>query len=360
MKTSDLVKILGFYGRFTPTYSRIGYLGRRTQWSSFKPDFSGQRWLVTGASGGIGAAIVAGAARAGATVVAVARSADKLKAARAALEPEAAQRVENVVCDLSSVAAIDELLHQLRDSGKPIDVLQNNVGVLFNDMEITDEGFEATYVTNLLGHYQLTEGLMEAGLLGEHPVIVNMASGGLYNVPLNTKLLNVTDPAHYGGKAVYASHKRAQVALAGIWDERLRKQGGRAYVMHPGWVKTEGVRRSLPVFYKIQGVILRSGAEGADTALWLSSERPDESGRNIWLDRAVRQQHVFAHTVEPKCSETDILEFLKRDLASANAETRDPADAPAETSPDSNSTDSNHHDSNSHDSHSHDSENPAA
>ena len=129
--------------------------------------------------------------------------------------------------------------------------------------------------------------------------------------------------------------------MAGIWDERLRKQGGRDYVMHPGWVKTEGVRRSLPVFYKIQGVILRSGAEGADTALWLASERPEESGRNIWLDRAVRQQHVFAHTVEPKCSEADLLEFLKRDLASANAGTRDPADAQteatAEAAPDSSS-----------------------
>lgn len=319
MTPSDFMKIMGFYGRFTPTYSRTGYWARRTTWPAFKPDFSGQRWLVTGASGGIGASIVAGAAKAGATVVAVARSEHKLQAARSALPAAAAERVEHRICDLSSVASMGGLLDELREDGQKFDVLQNNVGVLFNEHTITDEGFEATYVTNLLGHYQLTEGLFNANLFGDAPVIVNMASGGLYNVPLNLKLLNVLDAKHYGGKAAYASHKRAQVALSGIWDERLRETGGRSYVMHPGWVRTEGVRKSLPVFYKIQGAILRSGAEGADTALWLTAKRPAESGRAIYLDRAVRQQHVFAHTHEPKCSEQDIVDLLRHDLEAQSA-----------------------------------------
>ena len=131
MPMSDIAKLVGFYARFTPNYSRTGYLARRTQWPAFKPDFTGQYWVVTGASGGIGAAIVAGAAKAGATVLAVARSSAKLEAARGALSPEAAQRVSNRVCDLASVAAIDELLDALQKDGKHIDVLMNNVGVLF-------------------------------------------------------------------------------------------------------------------------------------------------------------------------------------------------------------------------------------
>lgn len=320
MTLSDFTKIMSFYGRFTPTYSRTGYWARRTQWSGFKPDFSGQRWLVTGASGGIGAAIVAGAAEAGATVVAVARSAEKLEATRAALEPEVAARVETKICDLSSVASIAALLSSLRKDGKPIDVLQNNVGVLFNELEMTDEGFETTYVTNLLGQYQLTEGLMAADLLGEKPLIINMASGGLYNVPQNIKLLNVTDPKRYGGKAAYASHKRGQVVLSGIWNERLRPQGGHSYVLHPGWVRTEGVQKSLPTFYKIQGLILRSTPEGADTALWLAAERPEDGGRSIWFDRAVRPEHVFPHTHKPKCTDAELVEVLQRDLALAEAQ----------------------------------------
>lgn len=324
MAMSDLGKLIGFYARFTPNYSRTGYLARRIRWPSFKPDFSGQYWVVTGASGGIGAAIVAGAARAGATVLAVARSSEKLEAARSALPASSAERVTNRVCDLASVAAIDELLASLRADGKPVDALINNVGVLFNEMVITDEGFETTYVTNLLGHYQLTEGLLEASLLGEKPVIVNMASGGLYTVPQTTKLLNITDASRYVGKHTYGAHKRAQVALSEIWDARLRPAGGRSYVMHPGWVRTEGVKKALPVFYKIQGLVLRTGAEGADTALWIASQRPEESGRSIWFDRAVRPQHMFPHTHKPHCTDGELVAYLEADLAKARSQAAEP------------------------------------
>lgn len=319
MAMSDLGKLLGFYARFTPNYSRTGYLARRVQWPAFKPDFSGQYWVVTGASGGIGAAIVAGAARAGATVLAVARSSEKLEAARRALPQDAAQRVSSRVCDLASVAAIDELLASLREDGKSIDVLVNNVGVLFNEMLLTDEGFETTYVTNLLGHFQLTEGLFEARLLDDRAVIVNMASGGLYTVPQTTKLLNITDASRYVGKHAYGAHKRAQVALSDAWDTRLRASGGRSYVMHPGWVRTEGVKKALPVFYKIQGLVLRTGAEGADTALWLAATRPEASGRNIWFDRAVRPQHMFPHTHNPQCTDQELVAYLAADLARARS-----------------------------------------
>lgn len=320
MKSSDLLKILGFYGRFTPTYSRIGYTARSAGWSRERFDFSGQRWLVTGASGGIGAALVAAAASAGASVMAVARSEEKLEQARAKLSPGDAARVSNHCCDLSSVADIDRFLTDLGDlcgDDHPIDVLVNNVGVLLNDFGITDEGFETSYVTNILGHYQLTEGMLSAHLFAPRPLILNMASGGLYNVPLGTALLNVTDPSRYGGKAAYAAHKRGQVALSGHWDDRLQPTGGRSYVLHPGWVRTEGVKQSLPVFYKIQGLILRTPREGADTALWLAAQRPDQGGRSIWFDRAVRPQHIFAHTRTPQCDEQDVFDYLQHDLERA-------------------------------------------
>ncbi|MEM1190136.1 MAG: SDR family NAD(P)-dependent oxidoreductase [Pseudomonadota bacterium] len=334
MKAADLAKILGFYGRFTPTYSRIGYLARRPGWSRDSRDFSGQHWLVTGASGGIGAAIVAGAAAGGATVTAVARSMDKLEEMRSRLPGEAAERLSLRGCDLARVAAIDGLLAELSADAATLDVLVNNVGVLLNDLTLTDEGFETSYVTNLLGHFQLTEGLLDAKGLhakGLHakgldkkgttaaPLILNMASGGLYNVPLGTPFLNVTDAKRYSGKLAYAAHKRGQVELSERWDTRLSEQGGQSYVLHPGWVRTEGVRSALPVFYRLQGALLRTPAEGADTALWLAATRPSEAGREIWFDRAVRPQHVFPHTRTPTCTPQDLFAFLERDLAAARA-----------------------------------------
>ncbi len=313
MKASDLMKVVGFYGRFTPSYSRIGYLVRSLAWRSQNPSFEGQRWLVTGASGGIGAAIVRAGIRGGANVIAVARNEGKLDALRDSLDPDYRDRMQSCVCDLASVADIDRMLGTLHNAGA-IDVVMNNVGILLNELSLTPEGCETSYVTNLLGHFQLVESLMARDLLGPNPVIVNMASGGLYNLPLGLSLLNITDPDRYTGKGTYAAHKRAQTALSAYWDRRLRERGGRSYVMHPGWARTEGVRDSLPSFYKIQGAILRSPAEGADTAIWLAQHRPDPGGIAIWFDRAVRAQHMFEHTQKPQCSEQDLVDYLSNDL----------------------------------------------
>ena len=58
MKSRDLAKIINFYARFMPTYTKTGYWARRLTWGSDKPlDFTGQTWLVTGASAGLGQCI---------------------------------------------------------------------------------------------------------------------------------------------------------------------------------------------------------------------------------------------------------------------------------------------------------------
>ena len=39
--------------------------------------------------------------------------------------------------------------------------------------------------------------------------------------------------------------------------------------MHPGWVKTSGRSKSLPLFSKLMGKWLRELEDGTDTILWL-------------------------------------------------------------------------------------------
>ncbi|NBY26220.1 MAG: SDR family NAD(P)-dependent oxidoreductase, partial [Betaproteobacteria bacterium] len=78
MNLQQLRKIMVFYGRFTPSYTQIGYWTRALLWRDPKPDFAGQTWLVTGASGGLGRFMALEAARLGATVIAVARNQSKL------------------------------------------------------------------------------------------------------------------------------------------------------------------------------------------------------------------------------------------------------------------------------------------
>ncbi|WP_405240719.1 SDR family NAD(P)-dependent oxidoreductase [Lentisalinibacter orientalis] len=316
MDTATLLKIANFYGRFTPNYTKIGYYARGLPWGSSRPwDFSGQYWVVTGANAGIGKAIMHTAARAGAEVLAVARRPEKLRDAVAELPNDAAQRITEVTTDMSLQRETQKLLDRLISEGKKINVLMNNVGVLLNEHELTDEGREKSFVTNLLSHFQLTEGLLNAQLFADDATIVNMSSGGMYNVPLSIKGLNTLDPESYSGKVAYGFHKRAQVALTNYWNRKYGDHGLRCYVTHPGWSKTPGVKFSLPVFWKIQNVLLRSPLQGGDTALWLAAERPEIPPEEaIWFDRKPRETHIFEHTRNPLCTETELVDYLQREL----------------------------------------------
>ena len=321
MDTRTFFKILNFYGRFTPSYTKIGYFARGLFLKRYAKDYAGQRWLITGASGGIGRAMVIAAAEAGAEVVAVARNESKLKAVLDNLPATARSRVSYEVADMSLQSDTERLRDRLVE-GAPFNVLLNNVGVLFPEMEITSEGREATFVTNILSHYILTEGLVAKDKIASGGAIINMTSGGMYNIPIGTRKLNVTDASKYNGKVAYAAHKRGQAVLTGHWNSKFGDKGIQTYVMHPGWTKTPGVKSALPVFYKVQNIILRTPYQGGETALWLASTRPpvsDDPDGGVWFDRGLRPAHMFDFTKTPQCTVDEFVAFLEAEVQQGDA-----------------------------------------
>lgn len=288
-----LPKTIKFYGRFAPSFTRVGYIARLLPLRPVSADFSGQTWLVTGSTGGIGKAATLEAAAKGATVFAVARNRDAL----ASLVAESAGlkgSIVPVVCDLSSIKALDEIARGEQIS-KPIDVLVNNVGILNHQHSTTSEGFETAYAVTLLGHFHLTETLGEVGRLANGAAIINVTSGGLFNAPLNLPMLDQGEKG-FNGFAAYASHKRAQVALSDYWRAKFRSLNLRAYAVHPGWADTAGVQSSLPTFRKILKPVLRNASQAADTIIWLAANRPDAIDDHVWFDRKERTTHPYPHT----------------------------------------------------------------
>ena len=315
MNLQQLKKVVAFYGRFTLSFTQVGYLARRPFWPAFKPAFAGQHWLVTGGSGGLGREMVLTALRAGATVTAAARSADKLRALEAEVKAAGLAGLDTETCDFTLTADTQRLIERLLAKGRRIDALMNNVGVLNDDLMVTAEGREASFGSNILSHYQLTEALVVGGLLGRGSVVVNVTSGGGYNVPLMTAMLNVTDPARYNGTVAYGFHKRAQMVLNQHWRDAYGSRGIDFFVMHPGWSDTAGVKRSLPRFRKILRPILRDERSGADTAIWLAGTRPSQPEQEIvWFDRKVRTAHVYERTRVTKDTPATLVAYLQREL----------------------------------------------
>ena len=311
-----LSKTLNFYGRFAPSFTQVGYVARLLPFRPVSGDFTGQSWLVTGATGGIGKAATLLAAAKGVRVFAVGRNRDAL----AAMVVESAGLKGSIVpvaCDLSSIAAID-LLARSGQIATPVDVLVNNVGILNRLYSATPEGFETTYATSLLGHFHLTETLAEVGRLADHAVVINVTSGGMFNVPLNLPMLNQKEKG-FNGFASYASHKRAQVALADHWRAKFGALDLRTYAVHPGWADTAGVQSSLPTFRKILRPVLRNAEQGADTIIWLAARRPDAIEDRVWFDRKQRSTHPFPHTRQAMTTVDDLVTHLKADCKRALA-----------------------------------------
>jgi dehydrogenase/reductase SDR family member 12 len=275
-----LFRGLAFYARFLLSATQIGF-----EWRALPPlpkeDWSGKTWLVTGASGGLGRAISERAAANGAHVIAAARSAEKLAQLSG---------VSVEVCDFSLLSDTTALVQRLIDSNRKIDVLVNNVGSMAPSFAITSEGKEVSVATNLLSHFLLTESLLKARVLNESATIINMSSGGAYVVPLSIKGLFGSSAEDFDGTMAYAFQKRAQIALNDYWRKR---HSARFYALHPGWVDTAGVQRSLPLFRSALKAILRDANSGSDTAMWLAATKPAQETDGMWFDRELRPAHIF-------------------------------------------------------------------
>ena len=118
------------------------------------PDMAGRTVIVTGANSGIGRAAAAALAGAGAHVVLAVRSTEKGEAAAAAMPGATEVRA----LDLASLDSVREFAAGWDGE---IDLLINNAGVMVPPLSRTAEGFELQFGTNHLGHFALTNLLLE-------------------------------------------------------------------------------------------------------------------------------------------------------------------------------------------------------
>jgi NAD(P)-dependent dehydrogenase (short-subunit alcohol dehydrogenase family) len=282
------------------SYTRIGYALRQGMWcaTDIDVDMTGKTCIVTGANSGLGFVTALQLAALGASVTMVARDAVRSQSARA----EVIARTENPnvyldVVDLSSLDAVHHFATRFLDREERLDVLINNAGVLLPQRKLSVDGIELSFATNVLGPFLLMSLLIPLLEQSTPARVIFVSSGGMYTQKLDVDDLQ-SEWKEFNGTVAYAQHKRAQVILTELWAERLTGTGVTVNAMHPGWVDTPGVRRSLPTFWKVMRPFLRTPAQGADTIIWLAvAPRLDSESGKFWFDRRQRETHKLARTV---------------------------------------------------------------
>jgi 3-oxoacyl-[acyl-carrier protein] reductase len=212
-------------------------------------DFTGKAALVTGSSRGIGAAILEGFARAGATCILhywddpdggnrrdAETHAEKLRNLRAA--------VHVLSADVRSATQVESLMGEVRKLTGGLDVLVNNAGVLRDRTlrKMTLDDWRAVMDTNLDGVFHCCKHAVE--LIRDNGRIVNIASiAGLF-------------PFH--GQSNYAAAKAGVIALTKVLAKELARKGITANAVAPGVIQTtmigdikpdvlEGYIKQIPV-----------------------------------------------------------------------------------------------------------------
>ena len=202
------------------------------------PDQSGRVVAITGANSGIGLEAARGLAGAGATVVMTGRNSAKLAAAVSDVRVTTRNdEVHPVELDLSSLASVQDAAKRILDGWDRLDVLVNNAGVVLSQRELSADGYEMTFATNHLGHFRLTDLLLDR-LKGCAPSrIVNVASTA-HQAVRSIDLDDLQAERSYSGMAVYNRSKLANILFTKELARRLAGAGVSAFAVHPGTVRS--------------------------------------------------------------------------------------------------------------------------
>jgi NAD(P)-dependent dehydrogenase (short-subunit alcohol dehydrogenase family) len=225
--------------------------------------------LVTGTTSGIGRQVVKGLLAAGYSVIAHARSADKLERELAGWEPR--DRVSTVLAALDSKAEVARMADEVAGRAPKLDLVVHNAAVIPKERIETADGLESCFATNVLAPFVLTRRL-EPQLRAAAPSRAILFFGG------NHPKLDVGDLATrkksqaYDGFKIYSESKSACALLAQAMAKRMSASGVSVFAVLPGLVDTEGMRGLGFPFSMAARLIFRTPAEGARTPLWVAQE----------------------------------------------------------------------------------------
>lgn len=230
--------------------------------------------LITGANSGMGLATTIELARQGYHVIMACRSKERGTEALAVAKKESqSDALDLMICDLGSLESIREFVRAFKAMYDQLDVLINNAGVVALKHETTKDGFESMMGVNHLGHFLLTNLLLEELKSAEQGRIIVLSSGAY-----KMGKIHFGDPTLLKGFNVfkgYAQSKLANVLFMRELSQHLVKTNVTVNAVHPGAVSTSlGVNRETgfgKMVHRILRPFFQSPAEGAGTAIYLAT-----------------------------------------------------------------------------------------
>jgi NAD(P)-dependent dehydrogenase (short-subunit alcohol dehydrogenase family) len=261
-------------------------------------DLKGKRFLVTGASSGIGLETARSLVSHGASVVGTVRDLAKAQLATALVRDAASQgggSLELIGLDLASLQSVRACADKLLADGRPFDSIVANAGVMATPFGRTVDGFEVQFATNYLGHFALINRIEP--LLADNGRLVVLSSQAHRVADIDLDDPNFEQQA-YDPLVAYGRSKTAASLFAAEFDRRHRDRGIRAASVMPGNSLTD-----LPRHFSqedLQGLFETVGKARAEAGLPPAElkEIPQAAATSVWAAVVANEDEIGGHYLE--------------------------------------------------------------
>ncbi|XP_046848278.1 retinol dehydrogenase 13-like [Xenia sp. Carnegie-2017] len=247
-----------------------------------KARLEGKTVIVTGANTGIGKETAEDLAKRGARVILACRNLQKANKAMSDIIEKTGNK--NIVAkrfDLASLASVREFAKDIIQNEDRLDVLINNAGVAqFPNLTMTEDGFETQMGVNHLGHFLLTNLLLDLLKKSAPSRIVVVSSSAHWVMTKDFNFENMNGEKFYHRADAYGQSKLANILFTRELAKRLQGSGVTANSLHPGAIATELGRHFprylLVLISSIAPYFVKTPKEGAQTNIYLAvSEEVD-------------------------------------------------------------------------------------
>lgn len=225
-------------------------------------NLTGKTAVVTGCNSGIGFETMRVLALRGAHVIGTARTMEKGKAACGQVKGKATP----VALELTDFASVVDCANAIRALNVNIDMLILNAGITLGDWQQVN-GIEKQFVVHHLGHFILTQRLLDRVTAAEQGRVVVVGSGNHRDAPEGG--IQFDDLSGRGWyKRGYAHSKLANGLFSLELSQRLRNTRATSNCLSPGPVDTN-IRRDLPA--SAYPPNLKTPAQGAATVCYVAA-----------------------------------------------------------------------------------------
>ncbi|KAA8516451.1 hypothetical protein F0562_016744 [Nyssa sinensis] len=216
-------------------------------------DASNLTAIITGGTSGIGLETARVLALRHAHVIIAARNMEAAKEVKQLLlKGNGNARVDVLKLDLCSMNSIREFVDNFNALNLPLNILINNAGIMSCPHQLSNDGIEMQFATNHLGHFLLTNLLLDkmkdtARTTGVEGRIVNLSSIA-HRYPYNggIRFEKINDRNSYSDKKAYGQSKLANILHANELSRRLKEEDANITVnsAHPGLIMTNLFKHS--------------------------------------------------------------------------------------------------------------------